>query len=85
MMTFEEWHAAQDPSDQKLKNLRQWAKQVERSYEFCKLCGYPLPPRNETVCPTDRCDVCITLDVTLCSRTYWIQLNSKHKEGLQEA
>jgi hypothetical protein len=57
----------------KTRNWRQWCGAAALSTRFCRLCGMPMDPIEDTH-PDDRCSVCIEMESALFHGTYWQNL-----------
>jgi hypothetical protein len=57
----------------KTYNWAQWCDLAALSTRFCRLCGLPMDPIEDTH-PDDRCSVCIAMEVALSQDDYWWNL-----------
>jgi hypothetical protein len=57
----------------KTHNWAQWCDLAALSTRFCRLCGLPMDPIEDTH-PDDRCSVCIAMESALYHSTYWQNL-----------
>ena len=64
-----------DTPSERLKtyNWAQWCERAALSTRFCRLCGLPMDPIEDTH-PDDRCSVCIAMESVLLHSTYWQNL-----------
>jgi hypothetical protein len=62
------------PSERlKTNNWAQWCDQAAFCTRFCRLCGLPMDPAEDTH-PDDRCPVCAEMETTLFHRPFWENL-----------
>jgi hypothetical protein len=54
-------------------NFAQWCDQAAICTRFCRLCGFPMGPIEDTH-PDDRCPICAAMETTLFDRSYWENL-----------
>ena len=64
-----------DTFSERLKtcNWAQWCEQAAFCTRFCRLCGLPMGPIEDTH-PDDRCPICAEMETTLFHRPYWENL-----------
>jgi len=58
-------------------NWAHWCDQAAFCTRFCRLCGLPMDPPEDTH-PDDRCPICAAMETTLSHRPYWENLKVGH-------
>src|ERR1700691_1584845 len=68
-----------DTPAERLKTLNwlQWCEQAALCTRFCRLCGLPMDPIEDTH-PDERCPICAAMEATLSHRPYWENLKADY-------
>lgn len=71
-----------DTFSERLKtfNFAQWCHQAALSTRYCRLCGLPMGPVEDTH-PDDRCPICAAMETTLFHRPYWENIKVGYSRG----